>query len=240
MDEIGGAQRKEKSTSVPDRRSWRQDIDKLAPLTGLRFETFEGDERRYAAAAARIVSPPRLPAILPALPAHFVKPPLVENIVLALTSSSVMTQTRGVVIFGIGGSGKSVIASAVARDKTLRRHFRDGVLWLKDEPGNFSEERFLGQLNALAQQFRDLVLVRHYRQGRDSQYADVLFRDHKLARDFFPMWQKKFDLRCLLVVDGVWNVVRRDAIPASTFRYWPLHTRSIDSQNVEADGCLDR
>lgn len=208
MDEIGAGQRFEESTSLPDPRFWREDVKRLVPLTGLRFEKgFKGDEQSYASTVARMVSPPKLPDNLPTLPDYFVKPPLVDDVIAKLRRSKEIT--RGVVVTGIGGAGKSLIASAVACDKAITRHFKDGVLWLDDNhTDDFNEQMFLGQLNVLARQFRDLVLTRRFRQGRDGlQYDDIQFEDERVARAFFPMWQKKYELQCLLVVDGVWNKV---------------------------------
>lgn len=224
MEEIGGPTRFETSTSLPDPLLWRRNAEKLGTRTGLRFDAFNGDEMSYIETIARIVSPPRLPDGLPSLPHYYVKPPLVDEVIRALIHTAPRTPSRGVVLTGIGGAGKSVIATACARDKTLRRYFRDGILWLNDEPGEFSERRFLDQLNSLAKQFREFVLVRHYRQGprdkRASQAVDNTFKDLRTAQDFFIMWQKKFELRCLLVVDDAWNVVSHTVL---TLRYpWQI------------------
>ena len=207
MDEIGGPARHAQS-SLPDPLVWREDVSKLMPLTGLRRKDFES-EKPYMEAIARLVSPLRLPDVLPPLPDYFVRPPLVDDVISGLLGTVSGREPSHIVVTGMGGAGKSLIASAVARDRMVRRSFTDGVLWLNDEPGDFSEKRLLDQLNTLCnKQFQDLVLNRHIRQGRTSQYNALSFENLKDAQEYFAMWQKKFDLRCLFIVDGTWNVVR--------------------------------
>lgn len=209
MDKIGASTRHEGSTSFPDPRSWRQDIRSLQPLTGLRRADFGDDELGYLKAVASVVTPPRLPGNVPSLPFYFVKPPLVEHAISVLMNAT--TNTRGLVLTGIGGAGKSLIASSVARDKDVRRHFGDGVLWLDVNSNTevFDEKTLLSQLEKLAHQFRDFVLPRHFRQGGSaSKYDNRAFEDIKDAQGFFDMWHGKHSLRCLLVVDNVWNLVR--------------------------------
>lgn len=204
MEKNALSTRATKFGSLPDPGFWREDVGVLADLTGLRFG---GDKASYVKAIAGMLSPPRLPDAVPPLPDQFVKPSLVDSVISELLDISPGT-SRGSVLTGIGGAGKSVIASAVARDKSIRRRFRDGVLWINDDPQEFGEESLLHQLKTLAKQFRELVLARHYRQGHAFQYDVPDFKDLRDAQDFFPMWQKKYDLQCLLVVDSAWTVVR--------------------------------
>ena len=212
MEEVAGATRVEGSSRLPDPMCWREDLRELSKLTGLRREDFredEDDKREYVTAVAKMVSSPVLPAIVPPLPDHFVNLHIVEDVISKLLDCALNTEKRGVVLTGIGGAGKSVIASAVVRDKRIRRQFADGVLWLDQEPGEYNELLFLLKLNKLSQQFEEVVLSRHYRQGRDTQYTLNDFQSVSGAQDFFKMWQNKFNLQCLLVVDNTWNVVRR-------------------------------
>lgn len=207
LEKIAKSTHKGDWSSLPDPSSWLEDIVQLSDLTGLRWKDFEGDEQRYLHVVAWTVSPPRLPDSVPQLPDHYVQPPLfteAKSLLLQINPEA----SRGLVLTGMGGMGKSVIASACARDKDIRRRFGDGVLWLKDEPGDYSETRLVSRLSALAKQFTEMVLARHYRQGRTSQYSDnPNFKDLEDAQEFFPMWQRKYDLECLLIVDNVWNVV---------------------------------
>lgn len=225
MAEIGGPTRvgDAESTSPPEPRVWRYDITRLAPLTGLRRKEFGKDEESYIKAVASIVSPPRLPEAVPQLPDYFVKPQLVDDFISALLGTGIYEiKAQKVVLTGVGGAGKSLIAASIARaigaagetgissatTYDLQRRFSDGILWLNDGPGDFSKQNFLGQLNTLMEQFRQVVLSRRYRQGRTSQYDVAEFVDVGDATGYFLMWQKKFDLQCLLIVDNTWNVVR--------------------------------
>lgn len=208
MDKTALSTRAADFASLPDPVYWRDDVGALAELTGLRRSDFGEDDAGYVKAIAGMLSPPRLPDTVPSLPDQFVKPSLVDSVISELLDSSPGTSRGSVVLTGIGGAGKSVIASAVARDKGVRRHFSDGVLWINDDPQEFNETKLLIQLKTLAKQFRELVLARHYRQGHAFQYDVPHFKDLRDAQEFFPMWQKKYDLQCLLVVDSAWTVVR--------------------------------
>lgn len=207
MHEIGGAGRDVRSTGLPDPLYWREDIRKLMPQTGLRREEFSSD-KPYMEAVARLVSPIRLPEIVPLLPRYFVRPPVVEDVISELLGSSRGCEPLYIAVTGMGGAGKSLIASAVTRDRKIRRRFTDGFLWLNDEPGDYSEQRLQSQLLTLSKQFRDFVLSRRFRQGPARKYHDADFENVKDATEYFAMWQKKYNLRCLLVVDGAWNTVR--------------------------------
>ncbi|CAM9653348.1 unnamed protein product, partial [Ascophyllum nodosum] len=90
-------------------------------------------------------------------------------------------------------------------DKAIRRRFDDGVLWMTDQPGEPSTLRLLNQLNALAWQFENVVLARHHRQGIPLQYVVDKFDTPRKAQEFFLMWKRKLDLKCLLVVDSAWD-----------------------------------
>lgn len=80
-----------------------------------------------------------------------------------------------------------------------RRRFCYGTLWLNDKGGNDSQKSgFLRNLVRLAKQFRVLVESRFYQQGRAVQYG----------AKYGTKWQNKHHLKCLLVMDNIWNLVR--------------------------------
>lgn len=196
------------STSLPDPLQWREYVENLGSLTGLRRKDFGEDESGYVKAIATMVSPPRRPENMPLLPDHFVKPAIVDDVISKFLETITERNAHHVVLTGMGGAGKSLIASAVIRDKLLLRHFEHGVLWLNDEARDYDEPNFLLNLNNLAAQFQDLVLSRFYRQGRASQYQPVNFTTVQDAQKYFLMWKNKQTLKCLLVVDSAWNLVR--------------------------------
>lgn len=208
MNEIAPRSSSPGSRGLPDPCSWRENLRELRKLTGLRRGDFGNDEAHYMQAIARMVSPPVLPDGSASLPEQFVKPPAVDAVILALTGSAVSREAaRHVVLSGMGGVGKTLIASAVVRDKSIRRFFGDGVLWINDRPGDSSTERLLLQLDALARQFEEIVLARYPRQGNTVRQFVDKFDTVRKAQDFFRMWRAKHNLKCLLVVDSAWNQV---------------------------------
>lgn len=211
--EIGDSTCNEVSTNLPNPLSWRKDIEKLGNLTGLRFKEFGSDEPSYVKAITNIVSPPRLPDTVPPLPNYFVRPAMVDDVISKLQNS-----TRHIVVTGMGGAGKTLAASAVAQSKDVRRHFCNGILWLNDKDGGYSEREFLMNLLALATQFRELVLSSFHRQGRFFQYdTPHAFKTLQEAQEHFLTLQNKNNLRCLLVVDNTWNLVRTKSFHVSFF-----------------------
>lgn len=210
MKEVANDAYNVESTSLPDPLTWREDLKKLSSITGLRREEFgRNDETSFIKAVARIAAPAKLPDTIPPLPYHFVKPVLVDEVITVLLDDAKGdNKAHRHVLTGMGGAGKTMIAAAIARDDSVRRHFRDGVLWMNDEHGQFNEERLVSQLRGLTRQFQDVVLSRHYRQGRTFQYDPVEFKNWERAGEFFVMWRRKFNLRCLLVVDGACHSVR--------------------------------
>lgn len=209
MDTIGGSTRDEESTSLPDPFHWREDIGKLKGLTGLRYKGFGTDEPSYVKAIVNMVTPPGFPRNVPSLPSYFVKPPIVDELISKLFHSVPGMNTKHVVVTGMGGAGKTLIASAVTRNKDIRRYFSDGILWMKD--GRDSENydsSLLSRLEGLARQFQNHLVLRFYRQGRVFQHEDPHFKNVQDAQEYFRMWQEKnHTLKCLLIVDDVWNLV---------------------------------
>lgn len=216
MDTISASTRDAKSASLPDPLHWRKDIEKLRELPGLRYEDFDNDEMSYAKAIAIMVSPPRLPVTVPPLPDHFVQPAIVDDIITTFVDKTIERNTRYMAVTGMDGTGKSLIASAVVRHKRLRRYFEHGILWLNDEARDYNEQDFLVRLSALGAQFQELVLSRFHRPGRASKHDHITFKNFQDAREYFLMWQTRHSLKCLLVVDNAWNLVRLQC------RFWQI------------------
>lgn len=208
----------EVSTNPPDPLRWRKDIEKLGSFTGLRCDDFGKDEASYVKAVASMVSPPRLPDTVPLLLDYFVRPAIVDEVTSKLEDGITGTNTRAIVITGMGGTGTSLIASAVVQSKGIRRKFCHGILWLNDGAYGYNERTFMLNLVVLAKQFRELVLSRFYRQGRAFQYETIDFKTVQDAQEHFFMWQNRHNLKCLLVMDSPWSLVRvKDLFPASFF-----------------------
>ncbi|HUD98300.1 MAG TPA: NB-ARC domain-containing protein, partial [Bryobacteraceae bacterium] len=66
------------------------------------------------------------------IPSYFVSRPELSNPIRQrlLTRSNAAGVRRILAIRGLGGSGKSTIAAALAWDAEVRERFRDGVLWV--------------------------------------------------------------------------------------------------------------
>jgi hypothetical protein len=49
----------------------------------------------------------------------------------AIDTTVISAPTKAAAIYGMGGVGKSTLATALAGDCSLRRHFKDGILWIE-------------------------------------------------------------------------------------------------------------
>lgn len=208
MVEVRGSTRNAESTTPPDHHHWLKDLEKLEQLTGLSLQDFDGHEPSYITTIATMVSPPMLPDTVPPLPHYFVTPAVVEHVISKFLDNAGGTSTLHAVVSGMGGSGKSLVVSAVVRDKAIRRYFSDGILWLNDNAYGYTEGIFLQNLMVLAKQFQELVLKGRYWQGRVFQHEAIDFNTIEDAKEYFLEWKKRHNLTCLLVVDSTWNMVR--------------------------------
>ena len=83
----------------------------------------------------------RIPFQVPPLTEDFVKPPKKEEIKNRLLNSN---NSRGILaitaIQGLGGIGKTTLATIIANDEEIQNHFSDGILWatLGQEPDKLS------------------------------------------------------------------------------------------------------
>ena len=142
--------------------------------------------------------PPRAGGVRGALPElppnHVVRPELLGRLRAALLDGT-GGGPRRVGVWGMGGSGKSVLAAALVRDPAVRRRFPDGLAWVRLEPPTGDPAARRGML---AQRQQELVAkltpagqvageVTDVEQGRD-RLAELLR-----------------DRACLLVVDNVWT-----------------------------------
>ncbi|MCI0731620.1 MAG: NB-ARC domain-containing protein [Chloroflexi bacterium] len=137
-------------------------------------------------------------------------------------------RSRPVVLYGMGGVGKSVLASALAHDKTIRAAFPDGIYWLTvgQGPGQ-PDERAITHL-----------------LGRQVELANLLGRE---PAPFIDVQQGRTYLRillagltCLLILDDVWTIEQLralDVLPAGNRSRLLLTTR--DAVLVRALGAVE-
>lgn len=128
---------------------------------------------------------------VPPLPVHFLpRRELLREIAETLlvdafhpvTIKEAAKQTT--LLHGLPGAGKSVLASAFARDVSIRRSFRDGVIWLT-----------VTQTPDLLRQWR--------RIGKALKDAGTHYADLDAAEDRLQEVLK--DRECLIVMDDVWE-----------------------------------
>ena len=155
---------------------------------------------------------------LPDLPPHFQPRTaemtrLAEEVFRGITDPAVVTgRLRAVLLHGMGGIGKSVLAAAFARAVTTRRVFRDGVIWLSARP-----EARAGRKTS--RKTRPLVLMNELGSvlsGAPQTYHDSAEAQTKVT----PLLQGR---TVLLVLDNIWNVDQLEPI----FGSLDTHTRVL-------------
>ena len=70
-----------------------------------------------------------VPIEAPPLPDNHVERSLAEEAVIALTGSGAGSAPH--MLLGMGGGGKTVLASSVVRHEDIRKHFRQGIFWIR-------------------------------------------------------------------------------------------------------------
>ncbi|MBF0217153.1 MAG: TIR domain-containing protein [Candidatus Omnitrophica bacterium] len=176
---------------------------KLIPeeLVILHSEDFR-DDTKYDAALANLkrqLSEPIPPfgklVAVPELPAHFKAQPerlkkLRELLLIDLNNPTVVTGAAARVgLEGMGGIGKSVLASALARNPEIRRVFSDGIFWIG-----------FGQKPDIVSLQRRIVT---------ELCGDALFNEIEIGK------QRMTDLlksrAALIIIDDVWDRKHADA-----------------------------
>lgn len=141
--------------------------------------------------------PPRAGGVRGALPElppnHVVRPELLDRLRAALLGGTGGGPWQ-VGVWGMGGSGKSVLAAALVRDPAVRRRFPD-VAWERLEPpvGDSAARRAV-----LAQRQQELAA-----KLTPAGQAAVEVTDVEQGRDRLAELLR--DRACLLVVDNVWT-----------------------------------
>ena len=137
-----------------------------------------------------------IPRAAPRLPRTNVKRiALLERVVCGLIDHQRNT-TATVCLWGMGGGGKTVLASSVVRDDRVRSSFRHGIFWLRiNQLGKSNITLFLDQLA------RELAaapsnLPHHCPYRFDSA--------NEASRHLYAVLNQN-KLRCLVVLDNVWH-----------------------------------
>ena len=128
---------------------------------------------------------------VPNLPPHFL--PREEELnplktkVLADTNQpvAITAKSRSVGVQGMGGIGKTVLATALARDEEVRRAFPDGVIWIT-----------FGQTPQILTLQSDVVEALGDKQASFTEINSGKTQLRKLLTD----------KACLLILDDVWNL----------------------------------
>jgi WD40 repeat protein len=176
---------------------------------------------------SRILATP-IPALaslfgVDALPPHFIATTQVRRVRAALLKElhrpdKASSAQSAVVLEGMGGSGKSVIAAAIARDCETRRSFEDGVIWLR-----FGRQAHID---------KNLQLVG--RSQGDDQPQHYLETQRGAARLSEILEQRNV----LLVLDDIWDIAHlepfRNALSARSRLLVTTRDASI-AANVDAE-----
>ncbi|PZO47485.1 MAG: hypothetical protein DCF15_18965, partial [Phormidesmis priestleyi] len=160
---------------------------------GLKIIEFPPEERVSAAAvspgngsAVPLSRLPTVPLQMPPLPDHFVeRPEQQERVKADLLCEGTKAGTLVVsAIYGLGGIGKSVLATKLARDLDVQGHFSNGILWatLGQNPD------ILPLLSGWIQALGDNDYKPTATESASNHLRTLLY-----------------DKRVLLVVDDVWN-----------------------------------
>jgi len=89
---------------------------------------------------------------------------------------------------GMGGAGKSVLANAVARDKSVRKHFKDGIFWITvGQEGSGTESKAKILQAGLAKRLRATLDADTVQEGKQ-QIRELLASK-----------------ACLIILDDVWE-----------------------------------
>ncbi|CAM9478134.1 unnamed protein product, partial [Sphacelaria rigidula] len=110
--------------------------------------------RLYRKYTRTMVTQPSVPGGLANIPTEARSSPsgyversdLVSEVVSSLTAAN--ASSAPYVLFGMGGAGKTVLASSVVRNRDAREHFRGGIFWLS--VGRAGENQRLALLEGLA------------------------------------------------------------------------------------------
>ena len=155
----------------------------------------------------------RIPAAAPALPrGHVERTDLTSEVGSHLTRTNVAGAPY--VLTGMGGGGKTVLASSVVRSKEVREHFRQGIFWVRVGPGG--KDQLQALFEGLAREASVAPTVQHQFNSVDDviQHLTLVVAEDDLPR--------------LVVLDDVWEREVVDTLQATGLQLLVTTRRSSE------------
>ena len=156
--------------------------------------------------------PPRLnyaaeiPPAVPSLPKAYVERTAMHEVAVSGLVNEERNATATFSLWGLGGGGKTVLASSVVRDNRVRSSFRHGIFWFHiGQEGKASVALILEKLA------REVAVA----PTDTPQLCPNRFDSADEATRHVSATIKSKNLRCLVVLDNVWDVEVTDVF-AST------------------------
>lgn len=173
----------------------------LADGKGVQRATVARDPRRPNHLA-------EIPRGAPSLPrTHVERPGLVERIVRDLVDPG-RRASAAHSLLGVGGGGKTMLASSVVRDERVRSRFKDGIFWVP--VGRQGHANVYLLLENLA---RELAA----NPSNATQPCPPRFDSAEDAARYVSGIRAKVDLLCLVVLDNVWNAEVANSFASTGF-----------------------
>lgn len=184
-----------------DRRSIDSHRERLMKLWTLIIGGATLDTNMRLAAMWNAIIPSALPEMAkvpigtPNLPSSYVER---VSLVRPIVDSIIGDNCPAHVLFGMGGGGKSVLASAIIRHQAVREHFRQGIFWITaGAPGMNTCVELL--LQGLARDLGNAATDRPHAVPREFADAEEIIQHLSKVR-------ADGDVRCLVVIDNVWEM----------------------------------
>ena len=147
--------------------------------------------------------PPRLnyaaeiPPAVPSLPKAYVERTAMHEVAVSGLVNEERNATTTVSLWGMGGGGKTVLASSVVRDNRVRSSFRHGIFWF-----HIGQEGKASVALVLEKLARELAVA-----PTDTPHVcPNKFDSADEAARHVSATIKLKNLRCLVVLDNVWDV----------------------------------
>ena len=144
----------------------------------------------------------KIPLAALSLPEAYVKRTAMQEKAVSGLVNKERSSTATVCLWGMGGGGKTVLASSIVRDNRVLSSFSNGIFWFY--VGREGKARVALILELLARE----LAVAHADTPLHS--PNVFDSANKAARDVSETIKSK-TLRCLVVLDNVWDVEVVDA-----------------------------